>query len=449
MSQKLVRYQLIAFVLVTVLGIGYAMANYVGLGRVLGIGQYQVSVDLPSAGGLYASAVVTERGVTVGKVDGLHLTGHGVVADISIDNGTQIPSDLAAKVTNTSAVGEQYLELTPKAQGGPYLTAGAVIPASEVSLPPSPSTLLANLNALLKSVPQQQLTVTVNELYDAFNGTGPQLRQLLDSSGQLLDAARQNLSPTRKLIGQSQTVLNTQAGNAANIRAFSRNLAAFTTQLRDSNGDLTGSLDQAPGAITQLNDLIGQLQPTVPLLLDNLTATGQMLRIYLPNLRQFLVIFPADINDLTSEYLTSGIPGAFNNDIMLEGNNPAPCTTGYPSKSNYRQPDSTGDKAAPAKTPYCTVPHSSDQQIRGSHNYPCPNNPSLRSATASGCGLDFGTSGVPTGSSGSGATSAATYDPSNGLLVGPNGILYSVGEKSLSGNGPVTLQGLLRQTLGD
>ncbi|HEX6453111.1 MAG TPA: MlaD family protein, partial [Trebonia sp.] len=74
MSPRLVRYQLVAFVLVTVLGIGYAMASYVGLGRVLGIGQYPVSVNLPSAGGLYASAVVTERGVTVGKVDGLHLT---------------------------------------------------------------------------------------------------------------------------------------------------------------------------------------------------------------------------------------------------------------------------------------------------------------------------------------------------------------------------------------
>jgi phospholipid/cholesterol/gamma-HCH transport system substrate-binding protein len=447
MSQKLVRYQLIAFVLVTVLGIGYAMADYVGLGRVLGIGQYSVSVNLPSAGGLYANAVVTERGVTVGKVDGLRLTGHGVVADISINNGTQIPADLAAKVANTSAIGEQYLELTPKTQGGPYLTAGAVIPVSEVSLPPSPSTLLANLNTLLKSVPQKQLTVTVNELYDAFNGTGPQLRQLLDSSSQLLDAAQQNLSPTRALIDQSQTVLNTQADNAANIKAFSRNLAAFTTQLRDSNGDLTGSLDQAPGAITQLNDLIGQLQPTVPLLLDNLTATGQVLRIYLPNLRQFLVIFPADINDLTSEYMSSGIPGALNDDIMLEENNPAPCTTGY--ESNFRQPDSTGYKAAPARTPYCTVPHGSDQQVRGSHNYPCPNNPSLRSATAAGCGLDFGASGVPAGGSGSGGTSAATYDPSNGLLVGPNGLLYSVDRNSLSGDGPVTLQGLLRQTLGD
>ena len=444
MNQKLVRYQLIAFVIVTVLGMGYAMASYVGLGPILGIGQYHVSVDMQAAGGLYANAVVTERGVTVGKVDGIHLTSHGVVADLSIDNGTKIPSDVAAKVANTSAVGEQYLELTPKDSSGPYLTAGSVIPAGKVSLPPSPSTLLANVNALLQSVPQKQLNVTVNELYNAFNGTGPQLRQLLDSSSQLLNAAQQNLSPTKSLIDQSQTVLGTQADNSANIQAFSQNLAAFTTQLRKSNGDLQGSLDQAPGLTTQLNDLIGQLQPTVPLLLDNLTSVGQVTKVYLPNIQQALVVMPADVNDLTSAIMDSTVPGSTNVNFKLQASNP--CTTGY--QSTMRQPSDTSPDAAPSKTPYCTASHSSPQDVRGARNDPCPNNPSLRSATAAGCGLYFGTSDVKVGGSGSGGTSAATYDPSSGLLVGPNGLLYSVGSDTLSGNGPTTLQGLLKQTLG-
>ena len=113
-----------------------------------------------------------------------------------------------------------------------------------------------------------------------------------------------------------------------------------------------------------------------------------------------------------------------------------------------RQPDSTGYEAGPAKTPYCTASQSSQQNVRGARNDPCPNNPSIRSATAAGCGLEFGTSGVPAGGSGSGDTSAATYDPSNGLLVGPNGLLYSVGSQTISGNGPTTLSGLLKETLG-
>ena len=441
MGHRLVRYQLIAFFVVTVLGISYAMASYVGLGRIFGVGQYHVTVNLPAAGGLYANAAVTERGVTVGKVNGLHLTHQGVAADISLNNGTQIPSDLRAAVANTSAVGEQYLQLTPQASGGPYLTAGSVIPAREVSLPPDPSTTLADVNALLQSVPTQQLNTTVNELYKAFNGTGPDLGRLLDSSEQLITAAQQNLAPTRQLINQSQTVLGTQAANSANIANFSRNLNLFTTQLRKSNADLAGTLDQAPGTVTQLNALVSQLQPTVPLLLGNLTSVGQVLRVYLPNLRQTIVILPADINDLTSIGYNSPVPGAINAYIRMQGNNPPPCTAGY--QSTIRQPTDTGYKAAPSPQPYCTVPRDSPQQIRGAHNDPCPNNPSLGSASAAGCGLDFGVSGVPVET-----TSATTYDSGTGLFAGPDGLPYSVGPRTLSGNGPTTLQGLLTQTLG-
>ena len=449
MNAKLVRYQLVAFIIVTVLGLGYAMASYVGLGPIFGIGQYNVSVNLPAAGGLYANAAVTERGVTVGKVDGIHLSpaGHGVVADISLNNGTKIPSDLRAAVANTSAVGEQYLELTPNTSAGPYLTAGSVIPAGEVSLPPDPATTLANLNTLLKSVPTKQLNTTVNEMYNAFNGTGPDLGHLLDSSQQLVTAAQQNLAPTRQLIGQSQTVLGTQAANSANIGTFSRNLNLFTTQLRNSNGDLAGTLNQAPGAITQTNALIGQLQPTVPLLLSNLTSVGQVAKVYLPDIQQALVILPADVNDLTSSIMSSSVPGTSNVNFKMQAN--SPCTTGYSTK--MRQPTDTAYKAGPSTPPYCTAPHSSPQQVRGAHNYPCPNNPSLRAASAAGCGLFFGTSGgTPGGSAGRGpgGTSATAYDPANGLLVGPNGMLYSVGSGTLSGTGPATLQSLLLQTLG-
>lgn len=449
MNQKLVRYQLIAFVLVTVLGIGYAMASYVHLGPILGFGEYKVSVNLPAAGGLYSNAAVMQNGVTIGKVDDIHLSRTGVVADLSINNGTKIPSNLHATVANTSAIGEQYLNFTSKRGGGPYLTAGSVVPASEVSLPPDTSSVLTNLSTLLQSVPKQQLTTTINETYNAFSGTGPQLRNLLSSSESLLNAASQNLTPTKNLIDESNPVLNTQAGNAANIKAFARNLAEFTTQLRSSNSDLTGALDQAPGLTTQLDDLIGQLQPTVPMLLSNLTSVGEVAKVYLPNVQHFLVIFPADENDLTSIILTAPRAGMMN--MNLQAQVGSPCTTGYQT-THQRQPSDTGRKAAPTPQPYCTLPHSSQVQVRGSHNYPCPNNPSVRSAFASGCGLNFNTTAKENSSggsaSGAGNTSSATYNPSNGLLVGPGGLLYSVGPGSLNGTGPTTLAGLMKETLG-
>jgi phospholipid/cholesterol/gamma-HCH transport system substrate-binding protein len=443
-GNKLVRYQIVAFVIVTVLGVTYAMFQYVGLSQTLGFGQYHVSVDMPAAGGLYANAIVTERGVTVGKVDGLRVgkNGVGVVADISLDDGVKIPDGgLKAAVTNTSAVGEQYLDFTPAVSAGPYLQPGAVVPSSSVSLPPTPDTLLANLNTLLQSVPKQDLNITINELYNAFNGSGPQMRQLLTSATQLLTAAQQNIGPTKSLISQAEPVLATQANNSANIKAFSQNLRAFTDQLRASNSDLTGTLNQAPGAINAANSLISQIQPTVPLLLANLTSVGQVTDAYLPNLRQTLVVLPAAVNDLTSSIMNAPTPGTDNVNFKLQSQNP--CTTGYSTK--MREPSDTAPTALPASAPYCTASKSAQTDARGAREDPCPNNPSIRSASAAGCGLYFGgTTAAKQG--GTGGTSS--YDASTGLFVGPNGLLYSLGAGSISGQGPTSLPGLLQQTLG-
>jgi phospholipid/cholesterol/gamma-HCH transport system substrate-binding protein len=452
-TSKLVRYQLIAFFVVTVLGVSYAMLQYVGLPRILGFGQYHVSVDLPAAGGLYASAIVTERGVPVGKVSGIGLGGRGVVADISLNDGARIPSDLHAAIRNTSAVGEQYLELTPQRPGPPYLRPGSLVPEREVSLPTPPGKLLSNLNALLDSVPRGQLNTTVNELYTAFNGTGPDLGRLIDSSDALLAAARKHLVPTSKLISQLQPVLRTQDARSADIAAFSRNLADFTRQLRASNADLSGSLRQLPGFTTELNALVQQLQPTVPLLLANLTAVGQVLEVYLPNVQQVLVILPADINDVVAAIMTSTVPGSANMDFKSTVNNPPPCQQGF--LNSTRAPTDTSPAAPPTPVPYCKAPSNSSIDVRGLRNDPCPNNPSLRSATAAGCGLVFQSSADAAGTgrkqgrgSGSPIAGAATYDPATGMFFGPDGILYSAGAGSVSGRGPTTLSQLLRQTLG-
>lgn len=454
---RLVRYQIVAFVLVTVLGITYAMTQYVGLPRLLGFGQYRVTVNMPDTGGLYSDAAVTERGVTVGKVTSVDFNGRDVTAQISLNDGTRIPSrGLKAAVENTSAVGEQYLDLTPGSARGPYLEAGSVIPASAVSLPPTPGALLGSLNTLLESVPRRQLNVTVNELYNSFNGTGPQLRQLLGSAGNLLNAAQQNITPTKNLIRQMGPVLGTQAANSGNITSFSRNLATVSGQLKASNADLKGIIGQGPGFAGQLASLVGKLQPTVPLLLANLTSVSRVTDVYINGIRQILVIMPAGVDDLMATVWNSPIKGTANGDFVLTTGKPPACTTGYTARVRSPEDTSQAPLPKPGDEPHCEVPTNSDQEVRGAHNDPCPNNPALRAATAAGCGLYFGDATPQTagasGASGSAggrqqAAAGSSGDPASGLFVGPDGVLYQAGG-TLSGPGPSSLSALLRQTLG-
>ena len=91
MITRTVRLQLAAFALLSITLVAVLSANYVGLTDKLAGGSYVVSADLAQSGGIFVGAEVTYRGVTVGKVEGMRLSGDGVVVDARLDRGTEVP----------------------------------------------------------------------------------------------------------------------------------------------------------------------------------------------------------------------------------------------------------------------------------------------------------------------------------------------------------------------
>ena len=137
MITRTVRLQLAAFALLSVTLVAILSASYVGLTDKIAGGSYVVSADLAQSGGIFVGAEVTYRGVTVGKVEALRLSGDGVAFDARLDRGTEIPKDTTAVVENRSAVGEQYLNFAPQSTAGPYLQDGERISGLNAKLPPS------------------------------------------------------------------------------------------------------------------------------------------------------------------------------------------------------------------------------------------------------------------------------------------------------------------------
>ena len=69
--------QLSILILVTVVSCGAMAFNFMKLPATLfGIGEYNVTVDLPQSGGLYQTSVVTYRGTDVGQVKSVDVTAH-------------------------------------------------------------------------------------------------------------------------------------------------------------------------------------------------------------------------------------------------------------------------------------------------------------------------------------------------------------------------------------
>ncbi|SFB13385.1 phospholipid/cholesterol/gamma-HCH transport system substrate-binding protein [Amycolatopsis marina] len=432
MISRLVRGQLLLFVTLTVVCLVVAGVHYIGLPRLLGVGQMPVYVELPASGGLYPAANVTYRGVKVGRVDRIELTGKGVIADLSVDRDVDIPADVSAAVRQTSAVGEQYVALMPNTTGPPHLAEGATIPVERTSLPTPVETVLDNAKSLVDSVPQDSLRTTLDEAYLAYNGSGKSVQRLLDSAGRLTEQAQQHLDSTGQLLADAPTVLGTQRDSAAEIQSYAADLAAFTGELKSTDEALRGVLDQAPAYAEELTTLVEQVRPALPRLLNNMAATGEVFNVYLPNLEASLVMLPAIMNNTLSVAATTPVPGTAKMNLKTSINDPATCTEGFGNEA--RDPSDTNPLPT-ADDAYCKVPQDSDLLVRGARNSPCPNDATRRSATAAGCGLQFiggagaGTTG-PRKSDGPERTGAATYDPLTGLFFGPGGKSFLLREDS-------------------
>jgi phospholipid/cholesterol/gamma-HCH transport system substrate-binding protein len=287
-----IRLKVLAFLLIGVLGIAYVGLRYVGLGDLLLGRGTTVYVDLAEGGGLFANAPVTYRGVPVGRVERLGLRDGGARARLHLDAGVRVPAATRAVVAQRSAVGEQFLDLRPDADAPPYLRDGSVIPRERTGAPLAPETLLANLDALVRSVDPGALSSVIDELGTAFEGNGEALRRILDAADLILREASATLPQTRTLIEDGRTVLAAQQASAEAIRQWAAGLARIAATLRSADPDLRRIIADAPPAARELVALLDDLDPQIGTLLANLVAVDGVAARRLPGIEQLLVVYP-------------------------------------------------------------------------------------------------------------------------------------------------------------
>jgi ABC-type transporter Mla subunit MlaD len=98
MLTRLVRIQLVIFMIASIVGVLVMAFAYMQVPTLLGIGRMTVTMELPASGGLYRFSNVTYRGVQVGTVTGVRLTHSGAKATLSLGTSPKIPADLQADV---------------------------------------------------------------------------------------------------------------------------------------------------------------------------------------------------------------------------------------------------------------------------------------------------------------------------------------------------------------
>ena len=341
---KQIRNLLILFVVMSLVGIGYIAFRYVGADSLIGLGPYEVKVEMTDSGGIFPKASVSYRGVEIGKVGDMRFTPTGLEIDLEIEKESpDVPASAIAVIANRSAVGEQYVDLEPPRDGGPYLQDGSVITTDHVRTPVPVDSLLKDVNQLATSVPIPQLQTTVNELYTSFDRTGPDLQRLLDSSNTLVSTAISQLPQTTALLQSSRVVLTTQSELGPQILSFSRSLDLFTAQLKADDPNLRRLVNAAPPAATQLEGLIRETGPDLSRVLANLLTTVRIVQPRLAGVEQFLVTYPG-----LSAAAPSVVPGdgRVHFGLVLNLQDPPYCQNGaYLHQAGNGDPQTTWQRA--------------------------------------------------------------------------------------------------------
>ena len=372
MIGRSIMLKVIAFAVITVVGVSYVLVHYIGVGRALFGNGYTVYADMRDSGGLFTTASVTYRGVDVGRVGQIKLTPTGIRVALKMTGNTPIPTDLKAIVGNGSAIGEQYIDLQPQhplSSTTSYLHNGMTIPQQDVSLPVSTQTLLVNLDKLVNSLPKSALQTTIKELGKAFRDTGPALSRLLDATDSLVSTATADLPQTVSLINDGGKVLDTQSDLSSQTLNYTSAFASFSDQLRKSDADLRGVLDKGVPASQQLTDLINRLNVPLTTLMNNGIAIGQEAAPRTEEIRMALILYPYVIATSFGVFYNGqtrfGVP-------MPPTTQPPDCTQGYDTSYDRDASNYTTTNAFPYNMT-CKLPTNVNQLVRGARNAPTPN----------------------------------------------------------------------------
>ena len=390
MLPKLVRRQLVAFAVVSFLAMSLLGVRYLEIPAGLGIGQFEVTVPLSHASGLYPNAPVTYHGVQIGSVSEVTLTPDGTSATLSLKNGSKVPASARVEVRNGSVIGEPFLNLVASpGTGGRNLRDGDTIPGNRVQLPVSTGSFLTEIRELVGSIPTDELRTTLNESATALDDAGA-LPAIIDSSTSLVDAASQDKQATFNLIENSEKVLETQDELQGRIRSSVRDLEDFSGSLADGDDELRSVLENGGPAADQAIILIRALSTTLPAMAQDLAGLGRVLNVYRPSLKHVLIVFPGvlEAQATVQKYYPDQDYGDSGLSFKLIVNNPPVCYEGFPEAFKQRNPEDLSPRPLPSNS-YCKVASSDPRIVRGARNLPCPQDPDKRGARAQDCGLVF------------------------------------------------------------
>ena len=268
----------------------------------------QITALFSAAVGLYPGDEVKVAGVPVGTINSITPSTEHTSVTMTVNNGVHIPEDAQALLVAPNLVSARFIEFTPMYDGGPALTAGAVIDTSRTAVPvewDDVKAQLTQLSAQLGPQPgslQGPLTSFVNQAADTFDGQGDSFRQavreLSQTAGRLGDSRTDLLGTIKNL----HTLVDALSNSNEEIVTFSSHVASVSQVLADSSTDLDTSLSTLNTALSDIRGFLKDNNEALVGQIDKLTNFTTLLSDHGEDIEQVLHVAPHGLQNFYNIY---------------------------------------------------------------------------------------------------------------------------------------------------
>ena len=235
------------------------VATIFGIGGAFGRSGPKFQAYFKNASGLEPGSIVRYAGIRVGRVDKLSVDAKNpsrVVVDFDVDAGVPIKTDSLAKIASASALGENFLELTPGKPESPLAKSGAVLPSKE----------FFGINDVADML--NELEPKISDLVNNLNGRVNQLKDTIDRTNDVLnDKNREHLAST---LNNLDGML---AENRPKIKSSIGHIDEASAKLPSTIDQFKQSAKQADDTLKKVDDMIGENRPDLHASIQQLRKT--------------------------------------------------------------------------------------------------------------------------------------------------------------------------------
>ncbi|GAA2118805.1 MCE family protein [Actinomadura napierensis] len=258
-------------------------------------GPLSLTADFTDVQNLVTGHSVKVADVAVGSVTKISLvdTGQGYRSRVtmSIKDGVHIPAGTTAKVTTTSLLGENYVQLQPPPgralDQGPFLADHARI--AETTTSPGFEDIVGKAAPLVGALADGDAPGLVNTMGTAFAGRGPELNAMIVNADTLLKTFGERRAELGRAVDDLAELGSSLAAHEDSLKRLPGRLADATKLLADdrqkiltavhSLSDLARTVNDTVliGHTDQLRRLLEQMGPTFQVLASDKTRLGDLI----------------------------------------------------------------------------------------------------------------------------------------------------------------------------